>query len=442
MSQPRKKLGLWMSTALVAGTMIGSGIFLLPAALAPFGPLGLWGWLFSTLAAVFLALTFGRLSRRLPLSGGAYVYTLSAFGALAGFLVGWGYWIVLLTASVAVAVATVGYLGVFWPLLLSSPLVSAAAALAVFWLLVGVNAQGVRKAGAFQVAATLLKILPLLLIIVLGAIYFEPAYFEPVNPSGGSAASVITATAALTLWSFLGLDSAAVAAESVDRPERNVPLATVLGVLIAAFLYFGSTTGVMALAPNDILAASASPFSEAAGVILGSWGSKLVAIGAIVSCLGALNGLIFVQAQMPYALGRDGLFPPAFSHLSPGGVPLRALLLSGGLVTVLLAFNYSGTLVEVYTFLILLTTLSIMLPFSFAALAEIKFLWAERSSMSPGAWRRTLIVPVFALAFGIWAVTGVGREAMLWGLVLWATGLPVYWWMKRKYGEAIGRRTG
>lgn len=432
----KKKLGLWMTTALVAGTMIGSGIFLLPAALAPFGPLGLWGWLFSTLAAIFLALTLGRLSRRLPLSGGPYAYTLSAFGSLAGFLVGWGYWVVLLTASVAVAVATVGYLAVFWPFLESSPIVSGLAALAVFWLLVGINTGGVRSAGAFQVVTTTLKILPLLLIIALGAIYFEPAHFEPVNPGGGSATSVIVATAALTMWSFLGLESASVAAETVDRPMRNVPLATGLGVLIAAVLYIGSTAGVMALVPNEALAASSSPFSLAARTVLGSWGSGLVAVGAIVSCLGALNGLVFVQAQMPYALARDGLFPPVFSRLSTGGVPRLAMLFSGGLVTLLLAFNYSGTLVEIFTFLILLSTLSIMLPFCFAALSEIKFLWTERASISAAAWYRSLIVPVSALVFSIWAVLGVGREAMLWGLVLWAAGVPVYIWMRSKYGDS------
>ena len=421
-----------MSTALVAGTMIGSGIFLLPASLAPFGSLSIGGWLFTTLGAVLLALTLGRLSRRIPQSGGPYVYTREAFGPLAGFLVGWGYWIAIVTGTAAVAVALVGYLGVFFPGLLSSPLISALAALAFIWLIIGINARGLQSLGRVQLWTTVLKILPILLVVLAGVMYFEVDYFQPPVGVEISTFSVITASATLTFWSFIGLESTTVSAESIANPKRNVPLSTTLGVLIVGFLYISGTVSVMGLLPNGELASSTAPFADAAHSAFGPWASKFVAVGAAISCLGALNGMIFVQGQIPFVFARDGLFPPSFSRLSAGGTPIQSFLLSGVLITLFLSFNYSDSLVDVFTFIILVSTLSVLLPFALSALAEIKFLLGERGSVPVGVWFRSLLIAGLALAYSLWAIVGSGSKAIIWGWLLLLVGALFYFWMKRK----------
>lgn len=421
-----------MSTALVAGTMIGSGIFLLPASLAPFGALSIGGWLFTTFGAILLALTLGRLSRRLPHSGGPYAFTKAAFGPLAGFLVGWGYWVSIVTGTAAVAVALVGYLGIFLPFLLSSPLISALAALVFIWLVIGVNVRGLQSLGRFQLWTTILKILPILLVMLAGVLYFEIDYFQIPEEYELSTFSAITASATLTFWSFIGLESTTVSAESIANPKRNVPLSTTLGVLIVAFLYIGGTISVMGLLPNADLAVSTAPFADAARSVFGPWASWFVAAGAAISCLGALNGMIFIQGQIPFVFSRDGLFPSSFSRLSAGGTPAQSFLLSGILVTIFLAFNYSDSLVNVFTFIILVSTLSVLLPFALSALAEIKFSLAERQTVPASVWIRSLIIAGLALLYSLWAIAGSGLKAILWGWLLLLVGALFYFWMKRK----------
>ena len=219
----RKGLGLWMCTALVVGNMIGSGIFLLPASLASFGPISIAGWVATSFGAVVLALVFGRLARLVPKTGGPYAYTREGFGDFAGFLIAWGYWIALWAGNAAVAVAFAGYLGYLVPAIGQSNLAGLMVALAAIWFLTWVNIRGVAAAGAVQVVTTVLKILPLLLIATVGLAYVEPSNFTPVNASGQSNAAAIAACAALTLWAFLGLESATVPAGDVEQPEKTIP---------------------------------------------------------------------------------------------------------------------------------------------------------------------------------------------------------------------------
>ncbi len=263
------KLGLWMSIALVMGNMIGSGIFLLPASLSLYGGISVFGWLFSSVGALLLALVFARLGGILPATGGPYAYTRLGFGDFAGFLVAWGYWISIWCANAAIAVAFVGYLGHFLPGLAQTRLLAAATALAAIWTLTWVNTQGIRKAGTVQLVSTSLKILPLVAIGTAGLLYFDPGNFRPFNVSEASGFSAISASATLTLWAFLGLESATVPAAQVDRPERTIPRATVFGTLTTALIYVLSTVGVMGILSPSALRGSTAPFADAANLIWG-----------------------------------------------------------------------------------------------------------------------------------------------------------------------------
>ncbi len=305
----QKKLGLWMVTALVVGNMVGSGIFLLPASLGPFGGVSIVGWGISAAGATLLALVFARLSRLVRKSGGPYTFTREGFGDFPGFLVAWGYWISIWTTNAAIAVAFVSYLTVFWPTLSASPLLAAGLGLATIWLLTGVNVFGVHAAGMVQLVTTVLKLLPLAAIATLGLFYVDFSNFIPFNASGQSGFSAVSATVALTLWAFLGLESGSTPAEHIVDPERTIPRATILGTLGTAVIYILGTVAVMGVIPSAALARSNAPFADAARSMWGSWAGYAVALGAVVSCFGALNGWLLLQGQIPLAAARDGLFP-------------------------------------------------------------------------------------------------------------------------------------
>lgn len=426
-----RKVGLWIATALVVGNMIGTGVFLLPASLAPFGGISVLGWAFTSAGALLVALLMARLARMMPAVGGPYAYTRKGLGDLPAFLVAWGYWISIWSGNAAISVGLVGYLAAFFPALAHQPALGAGTALAAVWLLTGVNAWGVKEAGILQFWTTLLKLLPLLAIGTAGLAYMNPAHFIPFNASGGSPLSAVTATATLTLWAFLGLESATIPADSVRDPIRTIPRATILGTLIAAGVYILATAGVMGILPAGELAVSTAPFADAGTRIWGRWAGSFIAAGAAISAFGALNGWILLQGQMPRAAALDGLFPPIFRRLSRRGTPVAGLVISSVLATGLMALNYTASLVDQFTFIILLATLSTLIPYVFSAAAELVIFVRDREGFSGERLAGASVIAVLAFAYSLWAIVGAGRETVFWGFLLLLAGVPFYWWQAR-----------
>jgi APA family basic amino acid/polyamine antiporter len=412
-----------MAVALVMGNMIGSGVFLLPASLAAFGGLSLVGWVVSTAGSVCLALVFARLARIDAAAGGPYAYTRKAFGDLAGFLVAWGYWISTWSTTAALAVAGVGYLDPFFPTLVRTPILAASLAIAMVWLLTLVNIAGVRRAGQVQVVTTVVKILPLALVGIGGLFFFAPDHFAVTASSPGDVARQVTQVATLTLWAFLGLECATIPAGSISNPERTIPRATVVGTLLAAGVYIVSTIGVMSLVPPATLATTTAPFADGARALFGNTAAGLVALGAAISCFGALNGWTLVAGQLPLAVARDGLFPKVFMRVSSRDTPVAGMIIAGILSTALIAANYTRGLVELFTFIILLATLSTLVPYVFSALAVFR-----TGGHVPAAARA---FAGLAFAYGLWAIGGAGAEAVYWGFLLLIGGLPVFVWITR-----------
>jgi APA family basic amino acid/polyamine antiporter len=408
--------------------MIGSGIFLLPAALAAFGGISILGWLFTAAGAMLLALVFARLSRMVPKVGGLYVYTRLGFGDVPGFLVAWGYWISIWAGNAAIATALVGYMAVFVPPLASSGILAGGSAAGAIWILAWVNARGVRNAGVLQVVTTILKLLPLVAIGTLGLLFLEPGNFRPFNLSGASSFSAITATAALTLWAFLGLESATIPADDVQDPARTIPRATIIGTGTAAVVYLLGTVAVLGVIAPPALARSTAPFADAAAVMWGGWASYAVAAGAAIWCFGALNGWILLSGQIPRAVALDGLFPQRFARLSERGTPVFGIVVSSALATALIGMNYTKGLVEQFTFIILLATLTSLVPYVFCSLSALVIRKRE------AAVRRGLLasplIPVLAFLYSVWAIGGSGRDTVYWGFLLLLAGLPVYVWSK------------
>jgi APA family basic amino acid/polyamine antiporter len=427
-------IGFWMAVALVMGNMIGSGIFLLPASLAPYGGLSLPGWILSTIGALLLALVFARLARLDPSAGGPYAYTRRAFGDLAAFLVAWGYWISMWTSLGALAVALVGYVGPFVPGLVESPASAAIAAVGAVWLLIGVNIAGVRRAGWVQVATTALKALPLVVVALAGLVAFDPARFAIPQQDARTTFAAIPAVVTLTLWAFLGLESATVPSGSIEDPEKTIPRATVVGTLLTAAIYIASTVGVMSLVPPSVLATSTAPFADAARSFGGETAAAAVALGAAVSCFGALNGWVLLVGQLPLAVARDGLFPRIFARVSSRGTPAAGMVIAGVLTTALVSLNYTRGLVDLFTFFILLSTLNTLVPYVFSSLAVFLVPDASPSArLSAG----TASIAGLAFLYSLWAIAGAGQETVYWGFLLLVAGLPVYVALSRARGATV-----
>ena len=422
----RRGLGLWMCTALVVGNMIGSGVFLLPASLAPYGGISILGWLVSAGGAICLALVFARLGTVLPLIGGPYAYAREGFGEFGAFWIAWSYWIAILTSNAALAVAFASYATVFWPALGTTPALAAGTALISLWALTAVSAAGVREAGRVQLVTTILKILPLLAIGTFGYLAFHAEHFRPFNPSGTSPLRAVSATVTLTLWAFTGLESGTVPADDVLDASRTIPRATVLGTLIAATIYIVCTVAVMGIIPRETLAVSTAPFADAVRVIWGPWGRGLIAAGAAISCLGALNGWVLLSGQLPRAAALDGLLPSRLAGLNARGAPAFSLVVSSVFATVIIAMNYTRGLVQAFTFLILLATLTTLLPYVFSSMTAVRL--ALRDGWRAGRARAAgrLAVGSIAFLYSLWAIGGAGRDAIYWGFLLMMGGLPVY----------------
>ncbi|AXK73617.1 amino acid permease [Lysobacter sp. TY2-98] len=398
--------------------MIGSGAFLLPSALAPFGLASLAGWAVTLCGALLLAATFARLTALWPQSGGPYIYARNAFGEFAGFTVAWSYWVSVWCANAAIAVAFAGSLGALVPATTATPLRGAACALAALWICTLVNLAGVREAGRMQVVTTVLKLVPLLLFGVVAVWSIDPSSLR-FNPSGGSFASVTQSTVALTLWALLGLEAATVPAGAVHDAERTVPRATLLGTLLAGIATVLACSTVVALLPGPQLASSSAPMADAARLLWGPTAGIALAAVMAVSCFGALNGWVLVCGQVSLAAARDGVFPSPFARCDARGTPVAGVLIGTLLSSVLVLSNYSHSLVQLFTFSILLSTAATLVPYVASTAAWL------RQRGQPGR-----VLAALALIYALYALVGTGREALAWGAVLILAGMPLYAWRR------------
>lgn len=418
MTTDKRALGFSMALALVVGNMIGSGVYLLPATLAPLGINALAGWAVTIIGAMCLAWVFARLSATIPIAGGPCAYVDAAFGRAAGFAVAWSYWISVLTGSAAIAVAAISALS-SPVVVLRQPAMAAGAALVLVWALVWVNVRGVALAGHVQVVTALAKLVPLALVMLVGAWYVLPfAHVAAVVPiavplRGG----LVAQAAALTFWGFLGVEAATVPADKVIDPERNVPRATMLGTAFTGVIYFSIAATLLYFVPTQTLAQSPAPVADFLGQRFGSVMAGTMALFAAVSALGALNGYILLQGEMPLVMARGHVFPAWFGKETPQGTPARAHLLSGIVLSVVMLLNYTGSTASLFSAVIEISLAAGMLAYFASALAALKLLRDEWS---------VIAAATFAAGYVAWMVWGLGLRADAWGVALMAAGAPIY----------------
>ena len=420
------KIGFWSASSLEVGNMIGSGIFLLPATLAAFGGISLLGWLFTTVGVIFLALVFARLSRIIKNPGGPYTYSKEGFGSFTGFLVAWGYWVSIWCGNAAIAVAGTGYLSSLIPWLSKYKVNSAIVAVLIIWVFTYINTRRIKSIAFVQVLTTVLKVIPIILMGTFGFLYFNADHFTPFNLSALSTSKAITVTAALTLWAFLGLESATIPSDKIKNPGKTIPRATIAGTLFAALIFIASTSAVMGIIDPVSLESSSAPFADAAKIIWGDWASYLMAASASIACFGALNGWILLQGQIPRAASLDNLFPRSFSKISNTGAPITGLIVSSILATLLVSINYTRGLVGMFEFILMLAILTVLLPYVFTSLSEPMIYIRKKREFSRSNFIKSLIIGIPAFLYSLWAVVGLGLEIILWGSALLAAGIPIY----------------
>ena len=429
----KRELGMWMATALVIGNMIGSGVFLLPASLAATaGPVSIIAWVFTGIGAMLLALVFAWLGRAYPKTGGPYVYARKAFGDFIGFQTAWMYWINAWVGNAAIAIAFAGYLVVFWPDA-STYWIATLLAIALVWLMTIVNVMGVRQAGRVQLVTTIIKFVPLLVIGVVGLFFMHSSNFTPFTLTHGFDWGISSA-ALLTLWAFIGLESATIPAEEVKDPEKTIPRSTIIGTGATTIVYLVSTVALFGMIATSALAKSTSPFADGANVIFGgTWAGKFIAVIAMVSIAGVLNGWILLQGRVPLAAAQDGLFPKKFAEVdTKRSTPVYGIVASSVLITILLALNFSqkSSIVNLFTDVIIIATLAALVPYVFSAAAQIYLFYADRPSFSGVNFARSTIIASLALAYSCWAIWGAGYKPVTEGFMLMLAGIPVFLWVK------------
>ncbi|MCD6045599.1 MAG: arginine/agmatine antiporter [Gammaproteobacteria bacterium] len=427
----KKTLGLPMLIALVAGNMIGSGVFLLPANLAEIGSISLFSWLFTTAGALLLAVVFSHLSVRFPKAGGPYAFAKLGLGSFMGFQTAYCYWLAILAGNAALAIAFAGYLQVFVPVLRQGNLSSLCAIVAI-WFFTLINCKGVRSAGYAQLLTTILKLIPLLAVAFLGwqAIHWH-YYTDSFNVTipQQSNLKAIFSGATLTFWAFLGLESATVPADSVDNAHRNIPRATLYGTLLAASVYIVCSFVMIGMLPVTILQSSNSPFADAAQLLMGTAGRYFIAVGAIISSLGALNGWILMQGQVARAVADDGLFPGVFARLNKDHVPAHGMIISSLIITGLLLLTMSQRLIQQFQLIILLAVLASLVPYFYTMIAEL--LLIKRGQYGAVKWYYYLAVMAAAL-FSIWMICSLDRQTLFYGLLVLLSSFPFYVYCSRK----------
>lgn len=431
MSGTAKSLGLGACTAIVVGNMVGSGFYLSPAAVAPYGNLAILAWIVMGGGAICLGLTFAKLARLAPETGGPYAYTRIAYGDFPGFLIAWGYWISIWTSLPVIAIAFAGAMMDLFPAL-HSRLLAVAMTLAAIWAVVFINLRGVKEAGLFAMVTTYSKLIPFAAVALIGLFFIDTSNFTPFDRENMSLFSAGAALAPLTMFAFLGLESATVPAGDVKDAARTIPRSTVLGISIAALLYVLGTTSVMGIVPQQQLVNSTAPFSDAARIMWGPIGAVAISLAVILSSIGALNGWTLLMGQVPMAAARDKLFPPVFGELSERGVPAAGIVISAVLATILVLVQAVGSpgFSAFYILVVGLSTMAAVIPYAFCALAA--GLVAARTGRSRTVPPVT-IVEIIGFAFAAFTLYGCGAEPVLYGLMLLVLGIPVYVWQRRRF---------
>jgi APA family basic amino acid/polyamine antiporter len=433
--QKARTLGLTSATGLVIGSIVGTGVFAMPAVLAGAGTSSIVVLAVIAIGAMLLAVLFGQLTRRIPNSdGGLYAYARHEFGDFAGYLTGWCYWIQAWAGNAAIVAAWVFYVDALFGIN-PSGIGNWGIALAGLWIPAAVNLAGVRQMAWFQNLTVVLKFLPLLFVGVVGWFFVAQGNFGAFNASGGSLYSAIGIAAGVALFSFIGVEVAAITAKRVKNPRVNVGRASLLGTGAAAILYLVVTAAIMGLVPHHELIHSTAPFVVAYQTIFthGTWAGKLVAALAVVSGIGALNGWTLVTTEVSRAAAQDGLFPRAFAWTDRKNTAWFGIVMAALLPSLLMLWSYTTAAgLTVFTDLVALTVVTVAIPYLFSACAQLTYLVSKRRRVQGWQLIRDLSIAGAGVLFSMWVTFAAGYQSVYQALILVLAGVVLYAFLRAR----------
>jgi APA family basic amino acid/polyamine antiporter len=424
-----EKLGPWTATSLVVGNIIGMGVFILPASLAPYGWGSLLGWAITFTGALCLAWVFAMLARHLPSAGGAMNIVRIAFGGGTAFLNAWGYWVSVWIANAIIVIGSVSYLGKLIPALEASRGLSAAVGVGVLWCFALINWRGLKTAGQVQLITSILKMWPFLAAFAAAALFLLRGGLGGLQPFDATQFSLGAAfsTTTLTLYTMLGIECAAIPGDAVADAERVVPRATMIGTTLCGVINSLLCISLIAFMPATAVAKSGAPLVDFVTLGIGRVSGLLVSVSVVIAAWGCLNGWVLLAGETPAVLAEAGELPAWWAARNRRGSATNAAVVSHILASGIILLNASPSLTGVFTFIVQLATATALLIYVLCPLAALRFMRDGRIPESRGLQ----LASVGALGFSAIAIVGSGLPAIAWGTVLIAAGWPLYRVMRR-----------
>ena len=400
LTEPRR-IGPLLATFLVAGNMIGAGIYILPTSIAPFGTSSLIGWLVSAAGGIALAAVFAILGRLRPEADGIHAYARTALNPFMGFVTWFAYWVGCPLSNVAIGLTAVGYLTSLIPGL-GGPLPTLLALLAVIWVFTLLNLTGPRMVTRLGGIALVLGLLPIVAAIVLGLLAFNPDLFAASwNPTGKPISANVPGMVLLIFWAFLGMECANAIAAKVENPVRDIPIAAMGGIAIATVVYVAACVAVQGVIPPAELARSTAPFADVVSKLAGPIAGVLVAVFAVVKTSGTLAGWILVTAETARAGAGVGYFPKLLTETDPAVLPRRGILVTGAIMSLVALATASPTLAKQLNILVGATVATCMLAYILCCAALFR---DARLIGDAGRRLATRLLAAGALVFSVWVV--------------------------------------
>lgn len=433
--QEKKRMNLVQLTFLVAVNMMGSGIIMLPTNMAQVGAISLLSWIVTAVGSMAIAYGFAQAGIFNQRAGGMAAYAEDAYGKDGYFQVFLLYFLSLAIGNVAIAISAVGYLATFFPWLSSAPTATCIGVIGLLWLTTFANFGGPSVTGKIGSVTVWGVIIPVGAISVIGWFWFSGQTFAAAwNPQGMSLAEGMGSSISLTLWAFLGMESAAQNSAAVENPKRNVPLACLFGTLGAAVIYVLSTTVIQGIVPNEELANSTGPFGLAYTYMFNSRVGSIIMALAVIACLGSLLGWQFTIAQTGKSAAEERMFPMFFSKVNRMGAPVVGMIVLGVVQSVLALSTISPTLSEQFSALVNLAVVTNVIPYVVALSALMVMMKKER--VTADIYRRNAIVTLVAMAYSVFALYASGKDAVMGGMLVLGITYIVWGFIAPRFGAS------
>ena len=433
----KRDLGLFATTAIIMGQMIGSGIYMTPQGLAELSnpKMAILAMIITGVGTMLLALCFARLGEKMPVSGSAVVYTREAFGNFPAFLVGWSYWCGCWIGNGAIILGGISYASYFFPILSSNALYQFIISVIIIWIYTLINIRGIKEAGSLNLILTIIKLLPLAVFIVIAIPNFDSSNLQTISSNEVSGFSVLPIAIAYSLWSFTGFEGASVNAGEV-KDVKVVRQATIIGTGSVIFLYLLLILLSAGNMPQSDLAGSSSPFSDiiyrATG---GYWAGGFISLGVCISAFGCIGAWIISSARIAYSMGEQELFPKNFAKVHPKyKTPYFGLLANAVLMTIIMFIGYITNQGGLYNFMVLLAVMSLLIFYAFGAASDIMLAAKKAEPLNPFRFIKNSMLGLLAFAYSVYTIYGSGSDVVMYGFLLILIGMPFYIYVQLKNG--------